>query len=371
VPLPILLALLFQFPANENLSADGSKEFRNEIHRIEQLLETANDKPTVLYALARTWAAGGRYREAMDTLLKVEALHVGLDPVNDKIFDKLRRAPEFQDLLERVHAGTPPIIHSRLSFIIYERGFAPEGIAQANRRYYIGSTTQHRILECTPVGKCHTFAGQGLAGVLGLKIHNGNLWAASGGDIFRYDISTGKLIHKYPGGQVFNDLAINQQGDVFITDTKAATVYWIDHRTDRLQPLNPALKIEGPNGIALSDDGRKLYVAGFPDGLTVIDLPSGKFRPVAHPADLCLATIDGLAFYKNTLIAIQNGVMTHRVVRYYLTPNLNAIDRFEILERRNPLFDGPTTGTIANGAFYYMANTNDDPIRILRLTLSP
>ena len=192
----------------------------------------------MLYALARTWAAGGQYREAMDTLLKVEALNVGLDPVNDKIFDKLRNATEFQDLLERIRMRTPAIINSRLSFIIYEEDFAPEGIANASRRFYLGSPSKHKIIECTPVGKCHTFAEDGLSGVLGIKIHKGTLWAASGGDIFHYDISSGNLIHKYTGGQLFNDLAINQQGDVFITDTKAATVYWIDHATNRLQLLN-------------------------------------------------------------------------------------------------------------------------------------
>src|SRR5579863_195306 len=101
MPLPFLLVLL-QLPANENLSAEGSKEFQAEIHRIEQLQETANDKCTVLYALARTWAAGGQYREAMDTLLQVEALNVCLDPTNDKILDKLRHATEFQDLLQRI-----------------------------------------------------------------------------------------------------------------------------------------------------------------------------------------------------------------------------------------------------------------------------
>ncbi len=369
--MPLLLLLLFQFPANEKLAAEVSKEFQAEIHRIEHLQETANDKCTVLYALARTWAAGGQYREAMDTLLKVEALNVGLDPTNDKIFDKLRNATEFQDLLQRIRIHTPAMINSRLSFIIYEEGFAPEGIAHANHRFYLGSTAKHKVIECTPTGKCHTFAEDDLAGVLGLKIHNGTLWAASGGDLFHYNISSAKLIRKYTGGQLFNDLAINQQGDVFITDTKAEAVYWINHATDRLQPLNPALKIEGANGIALSDDGKKLYVAGFPEGITVVDLPSGKFRPIPHPANLCLATIDGLAFYKNTLIAIQNGVMTHRVARYHLTQDLNAIDHFEILDRRNPLFDGPTTGTIVNGAFYYMGNTNDDPIRVLRLGLSP
>jgi sugar lactone lactonase YvrE len=205
--------------------------------------------------------------------------------------------------------------------------------------------------------------------VLGLKIHNATLWAASTTDLFHYSVPSAKLIHKYTGGRLFNDLAINKQGDVFVTDTQAAAVYWIPHATDRLQLLNPALKVEAANGIALSDDGRKLYVAGFPEGLTVVDLPSGSSHPIPHPADLCLATIDGLAFFKGALIAIQNGIMTHRVARYNLTPDLNAIASFEVLERRNPLFDGPTTGTIANGAFYFMANTNDHPIKILKLNL--
>ncbi len=364
-----LLLVLLQLPANEKLSPEATKEFQAEIHRIEHLQNTANDKCTVLYALARTWAAGGQYREAMDTLNQAAALNVGLDPANDKIFDKIHNTVEFQTLLEKIRANTPPITNSRFAVIIYQDDFFPEGIVYANRRFYLGSTTQNKIIECTHLGKCHTFAEDGLSAVLGLKIHAGTLWAASGGDIFHYNLASGKLIHKYAGGQLFNDLAINKQGDVFITDTKAGTVYWISHATNRLELLNPSLKVEAANGIAISDDSKKLYVAGFPEGITVVDLKSGKFHPIPHPANLCLGTIDGLAFFKGALIAIQNGIMTHRVVRYKLTPDLNAIDNFEILERRNPLMEGPTTGTIANGAFYYMGNTNQDPIRILRLDL--
>jgi hypothetical protein len=367
MPSAILLFLLFQLPANETLSQGDSKEFQAEINRIENLQQTGNDKSTVLYALARTWAAGGQYREAMDTLNKVEALNVGLDPANDKIFDKFRNTREFAALLNRIRSDTPPILNSQPAFTIPEQGLSPEGIAYGRHRFYLGSTTKHKILECTLTGSCRDFA-TGAGEVLGLKIHDGTVWAASGADLLHYSLS-GKLIHKYPGGRLFNDLAINRQGDVFITDTQAATVYWIDHATDRLQPLNPALKVEGANGIALSGDGKKLYVAGFPEGITVVDLPSGKFHPIPHPANLCLATIDGLSFFKGTLIAIQNGAMTHRVARYYLTPDLNAIDHFEILERRNPLFEGITTGAIANDAFYFMANTNDHPIKILKLDL--
>jgi hypothetical protein len=48
---------------------------------------------------------------------------------------------------------------------------------------------------------------------------------------------------------------------------------------------------------------------------------------------------------------------------------------FDVLERRNPLFDGVTTGVVAGGDFFYMANIQDDketgynPITMLKLHL--
>jgi hypothetical protein len=77
--------------------------------------------------------------------------------------------------------------------------------------------------------------------------------------------------------------------------------------------------------------------------------------------------------------------MTHRVVRYRLTKDLNNIESFEVLERRNPLFEGITTGVMADGAFYFMANTQLDkaaggrikpgaqlnPLKILRIDIAP
>jgi hypothetical protein len=177
----------------------------------------------------------------------------------------------------------------------------------------------------------------------------------------------GKLIRKYTlsrktDAHLFNDLAINSRGDVFVTDSRAGTVYWVSRATERLAVFTPPLKIEAANGIAISDDGTKLYVAGFAEGITVVDVASRSHHAIAHPADLCLATIDGLSFYNGSLIAIQNGVMAHRVVRYRLARDLNKIEGFEILDRRNPVYEGITTGTIADGAFYFMANTQLDKV---------
>jgi hypothetical protein len=67
--------------------------------------------------------------------------------------------------------------------------------------------------------------------------------------------------------------------------------------------------------------------------------------------------------------------MNPRVIRLVLSRDLRGIEKYEILERRNPLFDGITTGVIANGSFFYMANIQDEkkngfvPISVLKIHL--
>ena len=363
------------------------------------MLETAGDKCTVMYALARTWAAGGQYQKAMDVLEKTVALKAGLDPGNDEIFTKLRESREFKQLLGQIRDDTPPVSQSRAAFRVGEADLFPEGIAYdaLRNRFLLGSTFKRQIIECTAAGACQTVVHEGqdgLGGVLGIKAdpNDGTIWAASNGPessaLFHYSAS-GKLIRKYsPEGKaglhLLNDLVIDSRGNVFVTDTKAGTVYWLARGANRLEVFNPVLKIAGANGIAVSEEpAPKLYVAGFPDGITVVDIASRSSHAIAHPSDLCLATIDGLYFFDGSLIAIQNGIMVPRVVRYRLGSDRESIDRLDILERRNPLFDGITTGAIADGAFYFMANTQIDnvtdgkikagarlnPIQILRIDL--
>ncbi len=45
------------------------------------------------------------------------------------------------------------------------------------------------------------------------------------------------------------------------------------------------------------------------------------------------------------------------MVRFYLNPALDRVERLEVLERRNPIFNIPTTGAVAGSEFYYIANT--------------
>ena len=369
-----------QLPQSEALSDADRAALHAAIDRLEKLLPNAPDKITVTYEIARTWAAGRQWPQAIEWLRRTVALNAGLDPSRDSIFAPLRGAAEFDAILAEVRDATPPISHSQRSFQIPEGDLVPESMAYdvKTKQFYLGSTRKGKVIRCLPSGACANFA-DGLGEVLGLKIAADTLWLLSNSRnesaLIRYDLGSGSL-RKFPApgsGHELNDLAIAPSGDIYLTDTPAGSVWHLAPGAAGLEKLPQQFPLA--NGIALSPDARLLYVSTYPDGIQVVDLKTGVVAPIGRPGDVCLAAIDGLYFYRGALIAIQNAFMTPRVVRFTLSRDLRAIERFEVLERRNPLFDGIRTGVIVGSEFYYMANVQDDkksgfvPITVLKLHL--
>jgi sugar lactone lactonase YvrE len=370
-----------QLPASGTLSDSDWPLFRAEVARIEKLLISAPDKDTVTYEMARTWASAKQWPETMEWLRKVAALKAGFDPSRDSIFADLRGTKEFEGILASVREATPPVSHSRVAFQVTEGDLVPESMAYdpKSKHFYFGSMRKGDVIRCSASGNCTQFAG-GLGLVLGLKVNVDGLWLLCNSDneaaLIHFDLASARVVRKYAiAGEhhKFNDLTIAPSGEIYLTDTSAGTVWHLANGAADLTRL-PG-RFEFANGIALSPDASLLYVSTYPDGITVVDLKTQVAAPIAHPADLCLATIDGLYFHRGALIAIQNAFMSPRVARFALTRDLRAIQRFEVLERRNPLFDGVTTGVVNGGEFFYMANIQDDktagfnPITILRLHL--
>ena len=370
-----------QLPPSGTLSDGDGREFRAEVARIEKLLVTASDKDTVMYQMARTWGAAKQWPEAMKWLQKVADRKVGIDPGRDSIFGELRGTREFGQIEAAVREATTPVSRSSRAFRIKEGDLTPENLAYdpQGKQFYFGSMRKGEVLRCSAAGDCERFAG-GLGVVLGLKVRGNGLWLLNNSDkesaLLHYDLRSGSLVHKYAtgAGHNFNDLAFASGGDVYVTDTRAGAVWHLKNDSADLTKL-PG-KFEAANGIAMSPNGRLLYVSTFGDGISVVDLQDGIVVPIGHPSNLCLATIDGLYFHRGSLIAIQNGFMTPRVVRFVLRRDLRAIERFDVLERRNPLFDGVTTGVIVDNDLFYMANIQDekksgfDPITVLKLHLN-
>ncbi len=369
---------------------------RERIRSLEKALPAAPDPGLVMYGMARDFASIGENAQALAWLEKAAALKLGFDPQADEAFAKLRGTDAFRRIAAQVEKENPALVRSTPAFRIAQPDLIPEGLAwdAEGKRLFLGSIHHRKIVEIAADGHARDFvteARDGLGKVLGMKADRGtaSLWAAANLDresaVYRFDLRSGNLLGKYAitGEHLFNDLVVGSKGDVFVTDTHGATVYRIAAGAKAPEPLAKGLRLIAANGIALSADERRLYVSAFPDGISVVDIATGMSRPIARPAGVTLATIDGLYRYKDSLIAIQNGVVVNRVMRLHLTPAGDAIDRFEVLERRHPAYDIPTTGAVAGDAFYYIANTQLDkygdgkiaepgklqPIVILKLSL--
>jgi hypothetical protein len=170
------------------------------------------------------------------------------------------------------------------------------------------------------IGNMTTLATEqdGLWSVLGMKVDPARraLWVTStafpqmvnfkkqedgSSAVFKFDLKTGKLIKRYvvPDASrphALGDLTIESNGDVFSTDSLTPAVYVIRPKKDEIELLD-------------------------------------------------------------CLIGVQNGVAPQRVVRLRLTKDLKRVERCEVLEANNPLFDEPTLGALVNEYFYFIANS--------------
>ena len=188
--------------------------------------------------------------------------------------------------------------------------------------------------------------------------------AASGSSaLFKYDLATGKLVKAYwvqnkDGKHLLNDVAVTAAGDVFVTDSDAATVWRLAPGADSLEVFVGPGSFLYPNGIALAPDEKRLYVADYKHGLSVVDVATKTVRSLPFPAGVSTAGIDGLYAVGGDLVAVQNGAGRERIVRYRLDPSGERILKLEVLESRNPFFRIPTTGVVTSDGFVFLANPN-------------
>jgi streptogramin lyase len=383
---------LAQLPPTQKLSVEDEREFRKELERLEGLLPTANNKPAIELQIADTYAAGGQYPEAMRRLGKLVEANLGFDPSRDPDFRKLRDTAEFQALMNEVGRQTPPVHNSQPIATLDDRDIRPENITFDFKRnaFVLGNTAKFELVRCSSVGHCFALvpAKDGETGyALGLKLGSAadEVWVtynAQGAAALRcYDLETGKLMRtaSIQGKHVFNDLAISPAGAVYVTDTAEGSVYQLLPGTTAFQRIAPKHPFTAANGIAISVDGQLLYVSTWEDGIDVIKLDSGEVAPVIHPEGVCLAFIDGLYATRGSLVAIQNGPMLPRIVEFRTDPSHSRITAMKVLERRNPAFDGITTGVIVGDDLYYVANPQTDkqndtllrPLQIFSVPITP
>ena len=336
--------------------------------------------PAALFNLALDEASIGQREKAIDHLRQMANAHTGMDPREPagRPFKDFAADPRFVLLVAQIEKENPPVIRSQPAFVIPERDLAPEGIAYdpVDKSFYISSVTKSKIVRVRADGETEDFKQPGQDGLgltLGLKVDARRrlLWVVSipahletgqsTSGVFQYDLRTGALRFKHqlpPGSAGFlNDVALRSSGEAFATNTGTGEVFRMSSDHDGIELLLPANSVPQANGITLSSDERVLFVAGW-IGIARVDLATKQFQLLRKEDNISDAGLDGMYFYKQSLIGIQNpDLHPGRVMRYFLNATLDTITRAEVLESYNPRFDIPTTGTLVRDSLYFMANT--------------
>ncbi|HYF30501.1 MAG TPA: SMP-30/gluconolactonase/LRE family protein [Chitinophagaceae bacterium] len=278
-----------------------------------------------------------------------------------------------------------------LAYTIPENDAIPEGIAYdpVKKEFYVSSTYKRKIIKIKEDGSYEDFIQEkqdGIYGVVGMRVDAKRrvLWAASGtagagmpikdedstitgnSGVFKYDLNTGKLIKKYlldgdvNRGYFLNDLVVDSNGVVYISDTPNGTIYTIRPEKDVLEIFYTFPGEAYPNGLDLTPDERYLYLTWYArpsDMFGRLEIQTRKLDTVTM-ANNWQAGSDGLYFYNNSLVAIIPADSSDEVVQYMLDSTFLHVHDRNMLAKSDSLFSQPTTGVIVGNKLYYVASSN-------------
>ena len=297
---------------------------------------------------------------------------------------------EYRELAIAAKAKETRMHGSKLAFMLSETDLIPEGIAYDPRDkvFFLSSLHKRKIVRVrvrtrhrSPIVEDFASQGQdGLYSTPGMKVDAERrvFWVCSSAEsfmkeysesdagkagLFKYDLNTKKLIRKYEVGpnprHLLNDIALNAEGDVFVTDTATGEIFTVRHEKDELEIFIPAGRFESPNGIAISNDGRKLFISDLPFGVYVVDLKTKRSERLPQSVGISPSGSDGLYFFDNSLIGIINIVSERngRVARFYLDGSAKAVTHAAALDCNHRLYQWPTTGVMVGDSFFYIANS--------------
>ena len=178
-----------------------------------------------------------------------------------------------------------------------------------------------------------------------------------------YDLEKRTLLHSYvlnDGTPHFlNDLAIDGNNRIYITDTKRSRVYKLDYPEGKLEVFLEDEALKYPNGIAISDQSGRLFVASWVNGIQIINMKTSKILKQPDNPSTGIG-IDGLKYHMGNLYAITNNwdkSKMNGLVMFELNEDQTHVLKMADLLTNHSKMDIPTTLCIRNNNIYLIANS--------------
>ncbi|KRB53492.1 hypothetical protein ASD98_21100 [Flavobacterium sp. Root186] len=362
---------------NQSVEAYKNKDYVLFLKLAKELDSIRPTHPAYTYNLASAYSLNSKSEEALSVLKKIVLANNSIAFEDDADFESIKNGKNFKNLLELKVLQSKTIETSVEKIRLSEKDLHPEGLLylQKQKLWLSSSIRNKKIVSSDENGKCSDWFTDCLYSVFALKADSKEkyLWVACSAitemkgfakemdgksEIFKIEIATKKLVKRYTidGNHVFGDLIVTKNNDVYISDSAEPILYKIEKEN---LVVWKDLRKEAFNlqGIALNTNESKLFAADYLKGIISIDVKSQKGNWLDFPEEASRKGIDGLVFYKNSLIAIQNGVVPIRIVRYNLNETETKITDFKVLDNNRKEFNEPALATLVKNKMYFFANS--------------
>jgi hypothetical protein len=337
---------------------------------VQRLTELLPDSGQLKLQLAMIYASQKDKTNAYDVLVRMQGQGYGYDISKEPRFEPIH-GTKVWDLHSRQHAGERQAVRRGQGCVRDAEGrflYESIGYDPARKQFLVGSARDGKVLLVDDKGKVTDFiapnAENGMWGVFNLAVDaaHDKVYIASSNvayykafdsaqfgqtGVFEFQLSSGKFLRKYllaePGKvHALTSIAVGKDGRVYAADAARRQVFHIDH--DQLSMLVENPKLTSIRGLAVSDDGRTLYMADYALGIFGIDLTkTAPFALSRNPEKLVLGGIDGLYYYDGCLIIIENGMVPQRVMRLKLSDDGRSVVAAMPLDVAQPAFTTPDT----------------------------
>ena len=365
--------------------AEAAGNLREYESHARTLLTLAPGQSPFIHQMARVFAKKGQPDSAIAMLRRLGAIGDTRDPNADTVFTRLRTRAGYAEARNRLLSNRSPILGGKVALEISDPDFIPEAIVyDSTRGRLLAGSLARRVISALVANEdpIPFVSAPEMLRVVGIHIDHRRkrLWFATWAPdsakarssdeppsrtrLFLADLETGRVVKSWTPnggrpGHLLNDFVVVDDGTLYITDTEQGDIYRLRSPDDTLEMFiaTDHSRFTVANGITSTPDGRTLYVA-FLEGIARVDVATRAITQMPAPDSVSTASIDGLYWYRGSLVAVQGGIPTlQRVVRYELSGDGTAIASASVLERGPRVVDQPTTGVFVGSKFYYIANS--------------
>lgn len=386
----LLCCLAFSLKAQETLqeyynratAAYENKDYSGYLENIREADKLRPNHPFIVPKVAAAWALNGRKTRSIQKLRQMMLMDATYDFINNPDFESIKGYKGYDKLVALQKRLATVEIHDEVYMTIEAAALHPESfVVLEDGELLLGSIREKKIVKVDRSGKVSDWLETPYA-VLGMKVDfkKGHLWVSTAAVpemkgftatdqgksvVLQIDIRTAEILQgiAYDEESIIGDLVVDQQDRIWLSNSM--TPHLSRTETDTTKYLGAFNRKQfdlsdgyfSLQGLTLTDDEEYLYFSDYITGLFRINIKEDNIEKVFAPQTSLLKGIDGLYYYKNTLLAIHNGTKPYRVVQYFLDETGTYIDMERVINRGGESLGEPTLGQVKDGYFYYVANS--------------